>query len=114
MNFPPRLTLIFLVLTYISSASAKLAMCSKPVPLHYSQSFFSIEYPSAISSAIVVDEKKSVVAKHKAKGKVQSKSKLKDKMKLSLLDNPVMGTRSKKSKATSLAMSSRSKRRLSL
>jgi hypothetical protein len=76
--------------------------------------FFSIEYPSAISSAIVVDEKKSVVAKHKAKGKVESKSKLKDKMKLSLLDNPVMGTQSKKSKATSLAMSSRSKRRLSL
>jgi hypothetical protein len=114
MNFPPRLTLTFLVLTYISSAFAKLAMCSKPGPLHYSQSLLSIEYPSAISSATVVDEKKSVVAKHKAKGKVQSKGKPKDKMNPSLLDSPTMGTQSRKLEATSHAMSTRSKRRISL
>jgi hypothetical protein len=86
-------------------------MCSKPGPLHYSQSLLSIEYPSAISSITVVDEKKSVVAKHKAKGKVQSKGKSKDKMKPSLLDSPAMGTRSKKSEATRSAMSTRSKKK---
>jgi hypothetical protein len=111
MNFPPRITLTFLVLPYISSASAKLAMCSKSGPLHYSQSLLSIEYPSAISSTTVVDEKKSVVAKHKAKGKVQSKGKSNDKMKPSLLDSPAMGTWSKKSEATRSAMSTRSKKK---
>jgi hypothetical protein len=63
---------------------------------------------------LLVDEKKTVVIKHKAKGKVQYKGKAKDKMKLSLLDNPTMGTRSKKLEATCPAMSTRSKRRLSL
>jgi hypothetical protein len=63
---------------------------------------------------LLVDEKKTVVAKHKAKGKLQYEGKAKDKMKPSLLDSPAMGTRSKKSEATCHVISTRSKRRLSL
>jgi hypothetical protein len=114
MNFPPRITLTFLVLPYISSASAKLAMCSKSGPLHYSQSLLSIEYPSAISSTTVVDEKKSVVAKHKAKGKVQSKGKSNDKMKPSLLDSLQWVHGVKNQKQQGLQCQLEAKKRLSL
>ena len=73
----------------------------------------SIEFPG-VEGQSTVKAKAKPKAKPKAKSKAKQNAKKKTTIPMHALDSPAMGTRSKKMDSASSAMSTRSKRRLSL